>query len=240
MPTTSQLLIRDFLSSRSGPLEYQQVWQAMKDFTLNRDVTTPDELWLLEHQPVYTLGQAGVQSHVLDAGDIPVIKIDRGGQVTYHGPGQLMCYTLLDLKRHNMSVRELVVLLEDVVVDVLSRYGVSANGSREAPGVYVGNKKIAALGLRISRGRSYHGLCLNIDFDASPFAGINPCGYEGMQITQLTDFTGKKIKPDENGLMQQVAKQLVQIIADKLGYAGNTINCHAGPDWLVSNQGAQA
>lgn len=238
MPATSQLVIRDFLSSRSGPLEYRQVWQAMKEFTRSRDATTPDELWLLEHQPVYTLGQAGKQSHVLDAGNIPVIKIDRGGQVTYHGPGQLMCYTLLDLKRHNMSVRDLVVLLEDVVIEVLAHYGVTANGSREAPGVYVGDRKIAALGLRISRGRSYHGLCLNIDFDAGPFAGINPCGYEGMQVTQLADFTGTR-NSGGNSLMQALAKQLVMVIANKLGIESSNIVYPANLEWPVSHQGVR-
>lgn len=224
MSATSQLVVRNYLSSRSGPLEYSQVWQAMKEFTHKRDATTPDELWLLEHQSVYTLGQAGKQSHVLNAGDIPVVKIDRGGQVTYHGPGQLMCYTLLDLKRHGISVRDLVVLLEEVVIDTLAHYGVSANGSREAPGVYVGSKKIAALGLRISRGRSYHGLCLNIDFDAEPFAGINPCGYEGMQVTQLVEQWEGDGQPNQSlGLIEEVAGLLTGIFSARLGYPEQSI-----------------
>ena len=167
--------------------EYLTTWQAMQDFTAARGPDTPDEMWLLEHPPVYTLGLAGKPEHLLRASDIPVVKIDRGGQITYHGPGQIVVYLLLDLKRRNIGVKELVRRMEQAVIDLLAGYGTRAERRDKAPGVYVGNAKIAALGLRIRNGCCYHGLCLNVDMDLSPYAAINPCGYEGLAVTQCRD-----------------------------------------------------
>jgi len=157
----------------------------MRAFTDSRDATTADELWVLEHPAVYTLGQAGKREHILNANDIPVVESDRGGQVTFHGPGQIIIYTLIDLRRAGMGIRDLVVRLENAVIDTLSQFNVTALGRRDAPGVYVGDAKIAALGLRVRRGCSYHGLSLNIDMDLAPFNGINPCGYEGLAVTSM-------------------------------------------------------
>ena len=167
--------------------EYLPTWQAMQAYTAARGPQTPDELWLLQHPPVYTLGLAGKPEHLLRASDIPVVKIDRGGQITYHGPGQIVIYLLLDLKRRNIGVKELVRRMEQAVIDLLEGYGVRAERRDKAPGVYVGNAKIAALGLRIRNGCCYHGLCLNVDMDLSPYAAINPCGYEGLAVTQCRD-----------------------------------------------------
>jgi lipoyl(octanoyl) transferase len=167
-----------------GLVEYLPIWQAMQDFTATRGPDTPDEIWLLEHPPVYTLGLAGKSEHLLRATDIPVVKIDRGGQITYHGPGQIVVYLLLDLKRRNIGVKALVRRMEQAVIDLLAGYGIKAERRDKAPGVYVGNAKIAALGLRIKNGCCYHGLCLNVDMDLSPYAAINPCGYEGLAVTQ--------------------------------------------------------
>ncbi|MBF0256295.1 MAG: lipoyl(octanoyl) transferase LipB [Gammaproteobacteria bacterium] len=169
-----------------GLTPYAQSWQAMRDFTDQRTPDTADELWLLQHPPVFTLGQAGRPEHLLDPGDIPVIHCDRGGQVTYHGPGQLIAYVLLDLRRAGIGVKALVQLLEQAVIDLLATQGISANARRDAPGVYVDGAKIAALGLRVRQGRSYHGLSLNCDLDLSPFARINPCGHAGLEVTSLS------------------------------------------------------
>ena len=175
-----------------GRVDYQSTLQAMQDFTASRDVNTPDELWLLEHPPVYTQGQAGKSVHVLDLGGIPIVQIDRGGQVTYHGPGQMVGYLLFDLKRHKIGVRDLVRKIEQSVIDLLAEYGISSYGKVDAPGVYVMRDgieaKIAALGLRIRNGCSYHGLSLNVNMDLEPFQRINPCGYAGMKVTQIADF----------------------------------------------------
>ncbi len=172
-----------------GPADYDTVWQAMRRFTQARGPETPDELWLLEHAPVYTLGQAGRHDHLLNTAGIPVVQCDRGGQVTYHGPGQLMLYALLDLRRHGLYVRDYVALLEAVVIRCLADAGLGAQRLAGAPGVYVGHEgglaKIAALGLRVRRQYAYHGLALNVDMDLAPFAGINPCGYAGMATTDL-------------------------------------------------------
>lgn len=180
------------LSRRLGLAEYVPTWQAMQEFTAARDETTPDELWLLEHPSVYTQGQAGKPEHVLNPGAIPIVQIDRGGQVTYHGPGQLIAYLLLDLKRHKVGVRELVRKLEQSVIDVLAQYDIAAYGKVDAPGVYVMRDgveaKIAALGLRIRNGCSYHGLSFNVNMDLEPFSRINPCGYAGLHVTQLADY----------------------------------------------------
>jgi lipoyl(octanoyl) transferase len=173
---------------RSGLVEYLPTWQAMQRFTDERDADTDDEIWLLQHPPVFTLGMAADPSHVLAAGDIPVVQTDRGGQVTYHGPGQLVLYTLFDLRRNGLGVRDLVMRLERAVIELVGAHGVQAVGRRDAPGVYVGGRKLASIGMRIRRGASYHGLALNVDMDLSPFARINPCGMAGMQVTQLADL----------------------------------------------------
>jgi lipoyl(octanoyl) transferase len=172
-----------------GRVEYGPTWRAMQAFTAARTADTPDEVWLLEHPAVYTLGVAGRDEHLprIDNG-IPVVRIDRGGQITYHGPGQLIAYLLLDMRRMGLTIRPLVRRMEGAVIDLLAGYGIESRGSVEAPGVYVGNAKIAALGLRIRNGCCYHGLALNIDMDLSPFHAINPCGYPGLEVTQLADL----------------------------------------------------
>lgn len=171
-----------------GLQPYEPVSQAMHDFTDMRDDTTPDEIWLVEHLPVFTQGQAGKAEHLLMTGDIPVIQSDRGGQVTYHGPGQQVMYVLLNLKRRKLGVRELVTLLEQTVVNTLAEYGIDAHPRADAPGVYVGEMKICSLGLRIRKGCSFHGLALNINMDLTPFQRINPCGYAGMEMTQVRQW----------------------------------------------------
>lgn len=170
-----------------GVRPYQQIAQAMGEFTYNRDQQTLDELWLVQHHPVFTQGQAGKAGHILNAGDIPVIQSDRGGQVTYHGPGQQILYVLLDLKRYQLNIRQLVSLLEHCAIDTLKDIGIDAQSCASAPGVYVGNKKIASLGLRIRRGCSLHGLALNVAMDLAPFNRIHPCGYSGLIMTQVSD-----------------------------------------------------
>ncbi|WP_137888515.1 lipoyl(octanoyl) transferase LipB [Pseudomonas sp. 2FE] len=173
-----------------GQVPYEPTWHAMQHFTDARGPLTPDEIWLLQHPPVFTQGQAGKAEHVLFPGDIPVVKVDRGGQVTYHGPGQLVGYLLLDVRRLDIGVRELVSRIESSLIDLLASYGVSAVAKADAPGVYVDGAKIASLGLRIRNGRSFHGLALNVDMDLEPFGRINPCGYAGMAMTQLRDLVG--------------------------------------------------
>ena len=172
------LIVRDL-----GLQDYEPTWRAMREFTDSRDAATPSELWIVEHPPVFTQGQAGKPEHVLAAGDIPVVQTDRGGQVTYHGPGQLVIYLLLSLREAGLGIRRLVTHLEQAVIDALADYGVSAEARRDAPGVYVDGRKIASLGLRVRRGYTYHGLALNVDNDLEPFARINPCGYAGLQVT---------------------------------------------------------
>lgn len=168
-----------------GRQPYEPVSQAMHDFTDTRDETTADELWLVEHDPVFTQGQAGKAEHVLVPGDIPVIQSDRGGQVTYHGPGQQVMYVLLNLRRRKLGVRDLVTVLEQTVVNTLAEVGIEAYPRADAPGVYVDGRKICSLGLRIRKGCSFHGLALNVDMDLSPFLRINPCGYAGLEMTQV-------------------------------------------------------
>ena len=215
MSVDTQLHVRQFIvdTSPAQLLDYEPVWQAMKDFTRTRSEATADELWLLEHGPVFTLGKAADEAHVLDAGNIPMVRVDRGGQVTYHGPGQIMAYAMINLSRRNLGVRALVECLEKTVIDVLASYGIEAYGDRKAPGVYVEQKKIAALGLRVSRSCSYHGLCFNFDFDTTPFAGINPCGFADLEVTQLREHVG--VLPDKSVL----AKQLVAALAAQLDYS---------------------
>ena len=171
-----------------GRVEYEPTWQAMLEFTTSRTAETPDEIWIVEHPPVFTLGQAGKPEHLLIDIGIPVVKIDRGGQITYHGPGQVVLYLLLDLQRLKIKVRELVTAIEQAVIDFLAFYGVTADRLAGAPGVYVGEAKIAALGLKIKNGCSYHGLSLNVDMDLHPFTAINPCGYAGLKVVQTKDF----------------------------------------------------
>lgn len=195
-----------------GQQDYASCWQAMSDFTNQRDEATLDQLWLVEHPPVFTQGQAGKAEHVLVPGDIPVVQTDRGGQVTYHGPGQLVAYPLLDLRRLKIGVRDLVTALEQTIIATLAHYGIDSAAKPDAPGVYVNGRKIASLGLRVRRGCSFHGLALNVDMDLSPFLRINPCGYQGLAMTQIRDLVADC--PD----LPQVQNQLVMEFARKLGY----------------------
>jgi len=184
-----------------GRVDYEPTWRAMQAFTAARDADTPDELWLLEHPPVYTLGQAGKAEHLIAATDIPVVPIDRGGQITYHGPGQVVAYVLVDLRRRGYGIRELVARMEQAVIDLLAARGVAADRLAGAPGVYVDGAKIAALGLRVKHGCTYHGLALNVDMDLAPFAAINPCGYPGMAVTQCRDLgVGLSLRQAEDAL----------------------------------------
>lgn len=171
-----------------GLVEYEPTWRTMQEFTDERGPETADEIWLLEHPPVFTLGLNGRREHLLAPGDIPIVKVDRGGQVTYHGPGQLVVYPLLDLKRWSISIRDLVVRLENAVIELCAKYGISAAGRRDAPGVYVEGRKLASIGLRVRRGCTYHGLALNVMNDLEPFSRINPCGFAGLQLTRLADL----------------------------------------------------
>jgi lipoyl(octanoyl) transferase len=180
---------RPLIVKQLGQVDYEPTWRAMQDFTSRREPDTPDELWLCEHPPVFTQGLAGKPEHLLADIGIPVVKIDRGGQVTYHGPGQLVCYLLLDLKRRGLTIKGLVNRMEQAVIDLLAEFGVSAERLSGAPGVYVAGAKIAALGLKVKNGCCYHGLALNVAMDLAPFAAINPCGYPGMAVTQISAFT---------------------------------------------------
>lgn len=200
---------------RLGMVDFASTFESMKVFTADRTQTTEDEIWLLQHPPVYTQGLSGKAEHVLDAGDIPVIHIDRGGQVTYHGPGQWIAYVLFDLRRAGMTIRELVERLEVAVVNLLADYGVAAYGDPGARGVYVQGRKIAALGLKVSRGRSYHGLSLNVDMDLSPFAGINPCGYEGLEVTSVARELGADQAVDVSELGERLLYYLEQALPAK-------------------------
>jgi lipoyl(octanoyl) transferase len=193
-----------------GRVAYEPVWRAMQAFTAERTESTADELWVLEHSPVFTLGQAGKREHVLAPSEIPVLAVDRGGQVTYHGPGQVVTYVLVDLKRRGYGVKELVWRMEQAVIDLLARHKTIATRKPGAPGVYVNGAKIAALGLRVKRGCSYHGLALNVAMDLKPFSQINPCGYPGMPVTQTLNL-GITDTPDQLG--EQLGRQLVALVA---------------------------
>lgn len=201
--------MRTVVLRKPGLRAYEQTYRAMSDYTLQRDVHSEDEIWCLEHTPVYTLGLAGKQEHVLDKGDIPLFSSDRGGQVTYHGPGQLVIYLLLDLKRAKLGIKDYVSLLEQSVIDYLADLKIQAQRREGAPGVYVQGSKIAALGIRVRRGCSYHGLALNVNMDLAPFKGINPCGYPQLSVTQLADY-----RPELT--IEQVAPVLVAKLADSL------------------------
>jgi len=206
MPAAGTVVVR-----RLGRRDYLAVWQAMQRFTDARDETTCDELWLVEHPPVFTVGLNGKPEHLLTPGDIPVVKVDRGGQVTYHGPGQIVLYFLLDLRRRKIGVRELVTLMEQSVINLLAFYGITAISRSDAPGVYVNGAKIAALGLRVRRGCSYHGLALNVDLDLEPFARINPCGYPGLAVTQLRDM-------GVSDSQEAIETKLLHIVGEQLGF----------------------
>lgn len=194
-----------------GRRPYEPVWQAMRQLTDSRDADTPDQLWLVEHDPVFTQGQAGRPEHLLMPGDIPVVQTDRGGQVTYHGPGQVVLYPLLDVRRGHIGVRDLVSALENAVIDLLAEHRVDARARPDAPGVYVGEAKIASLGLRIRRGASFHGVALNVVGDLSPFYRINPCGYAGLEMTRLADLV------EETPEMERVGHRLAECLASRLG-----------------------
>lgn len=204
----SAILVR-----RLGLVDYEPTWRAMQAFTAKRTPETPDEIWLLQHPPVYTLGLNGKPEHLPEKTTIPVVKIDRGGQVTYHGPGQIVAYLLLDLRRLGLGVRELVRRMEQSVVELLANHRVSAEARVSAPGVYVSDAKIAALGLRIKNGCSYHGLAFNVDMDLAPFYAINPCGFPGLKVTQTRDLG---IADDLDRLSDALAQKLVaQITKDR-------------------------
>ena len=200
----SPLLVRRF----PGLQPYEPVWRAMQAFTDRRDERTPDELWVVEHQPVFTLGQAGKWEHVLMPGDIPVVPVDRGGQVTYHGPGQIVAYPLIDLRRSGLGVREFVHRIEQAIIDTLAEWNVVAVRKDGAPGVYVNGAKIAALGLRVRRGCTFHGLAFNVAMDLEPFQRINPCGFRGLDVVQLADLGGPSMLSDvETVLVAGLARQ---------------------------------
>jgi lipoyl(octanoyl) transferase len=206
MPHDGSLLVKHL-----GLRPYAETWQAMRDYTDRRDVSSTDQLWLLQHPPVFTLGQAGKPEHLINPGTIPVIKTDRGGQVTYHGPGQLVAYLLLDLRRAGLGVRGLVSLLEQAVIAMLAADSIDAAARQDAPGVYVKEAKIASIGLRVRHGCSFHGLSMNIAMDLSPFDRINPCGYPGLRVTQLSEWVADADLP-------KVQRELPQHLAEGLGY----------------------
>lgn len=207
----NQIIVRDL-----GHREYQPVWQEMQAFTDTRTDTTPDEIWLVEHPPVFTQGQAGKAEHLLNPGDIPVVQSDRGGQVTYHGPGQIVVYFLLNLRRKGYGVRELVTHIETLVVNTLKSVGIESASRPNAPGVYVEGQKICSLGLRVRRGCSFHGLALNVDMDLSPFLRINPCGYQGMAMTQVRDLAPEITLND-------VKRILIDKLVEQLHYSQVTL-----------------
>lgn len=188
--------------------DYEPVWREMQAFTDSRDKQTPDQLWLVQHPPVFTQGQAGKAEHVLAPGDIPVIQVDRGGQVTYHGPGQIVAYPLIDIRRKGIGVREFVNRIEEAIIGVLSRHGVQGQRVEGAPGIYVDGNKVASLGLRVRRGCTFHGLAFNIDMDLEPFLRINPCGYAGLRVTQLSDLAVVTFEQAEQELVENLARQL--------------------------------
>lgn len=210
-------LAKPLLTRYLGVQPYEAVWQRMRDFTDQRSAQTADELWLVQHPPVFTQGQAGRPEHLLNPADIPVVQTDRGGQVTYHGPGQLVAYPLLDLRRLHIGVRELVSLLENCVIEFLSRWNLTAVARPDAPGVYVEGRKIASLGLRVRRGCSFHGVSLNVQMDLAPFLRINPCGYNGLQMTQMAAWVDPASLDFAN-----LEQAFAQLLATNLGFAGST------------------
>ena len=220
-PAPNQTFQPDVLVRQLGLQDYTPVWRAMQAFNKSRNPQTSDEIWLLEHPPVYTLGLNGKPEHVLNSGDIPLVQTDRGGQVTYHGPGQLVAYLMLDLKRRGLGVRSLVTLIEQSIIDLLATYGIDSEARQDAPGVYLDGAKLAALGLRIKQGCSYHGLSLNIDMDLEPFDRINPCGYEGLTVTQLRSL-------GVSDPLDKIADKLMNHIAKRLGASLNRTTSNEG------------
>ena len=206
MSATDVLVIR-----HPGRVDYETAWHDMQNFTNSRDHNTPDELWFLEHPPVFTQGRNGKQEHLHNPGEIPVINTDRGGQVTYHGPGQLIAYPLLNVNRRQLGVQSLVQILEQAVIDLCTDYRIDAHRREKAPGVYVDDRKLAALGLRIRKGCSFHGLSLNIDMDLTPFSMIDPCGYAGMEVTQLRDLGVKASMKTITNQFQNHLEHLLKI-----------------------------
>ena len=212
---------------RLGRTDYEPVWRAMQRFTNERTEKTADELWLVEHPAVFTQGQAGKAEHLLAPGTIPVIQVDRGGQVTYHGPGQIVAYPLVDIRRRRIGVRDLVRCIEEAIIQVLAGYGVEGERLADAPGVYVNGAKIAALGLRVRRGCAFHGLALNIDMDLEPFQRINPCGFRGLQVTQLVSFAAVKPREVEDLLVDRLASQLGYASIHWLASSGVPMQCES-------------
>ena len=204
--------VNSLIVRQLGRQAYLPIWQAMQDYTDNRDEASPDELWLVEHEPVFTQGQAGKAEHILAPGNIPVVKVDRGGQVTYHGPGQQMLYVLLNMKRNKLGVRNLVTALESCVVQSLKSYGIEAYPRSDAPGVYVDAKKICSIGLRIRRGCSFHGLALNVNMDLSPFQRINPCGYAGLEMVDCAQLNGPSNMAEAGTLIVNHLCELLEIL----------------------------
>jgi lipoyl(octanoyl) transferase len=197
---------------RLGRVEYEPTWRAMQRFTDERNAATADEIWFLEHPPVFTLGMNASPAHVLAPGDIPVVQIDRGGQVTYHGPGQLVVYPLVDLRRAKLGVRDIVTALEKSVIQMAAEFGITAEARREAPGIYVGGKKLGSVGIRIRRHSSYHGVAVNVNLDLEPFQRINPCGYQGLEMTHLGQLGGP-------GTVERAADALEPYLLRALGFA---------------------
>jgi len=195
--------------SHLGRVDYASTWHAMQRFTAERSAASADEIWFLEHDPIFTLGMNASRAHLIAPGDIPVLQIDRGGQVTYHGPGQLVVYPLVDLKRAGLSVRDLVSALENAIISYAAEFGIGAHCRKSAPGVYVGERKLASLGIRIRRGASYHGLALNVHMDLEPFGRIDPCGFPGLQMTQLADLGGpQRVELAARGLEPHLLRAL--------------------------------
>lgn len=218
------LLVKSYLGDRASLVPYESALVAMRDFTRNRSADSQDELWILEHEPVYTLGQAASAEHIFASANVPVVRTDRGGEVTYHGPGQLMLYFLADISRLKLTVRSCVVKLEAVIIRVLKKYGVDSRGDRDAPGVYVGQKKIASIGLRFSRGKCYHGMGLNYDATLEAFSHINPCGYAGLSMTQISDCCAPI--PSK----EKLVKALSEAFEEEFGYRSAT---RTQSDWTV-------
>lgn len=206
----STLIIREL-----GQVDYQSTWQAMQDFTNARHVETPDEIWLLEHPSVFTLGQNTQPQHLLHPSSLPIIQTDRGGQVTYHGPGQLILYTLIDLKRKKYQIRQFVSLLEEAVINLLHELGITAAANLKAPGVYVNDKKICSIGLRVRKGCTYHGIAFNLNMDLQPFSLINPCGFTGLQMTQLSELG---IEAD----ITLIGRRLINYLIEKFSYTNHS------------------
>ena len=208
----TELQVREF-----DVCDYEPVWQQMSDYTQNRKPESPDQVWYLQHYPVYTLGLNGKHEHVLNRNDIPLVQVDRGGQVTYHGPGQLVVYFMIDMKRKQLGIKQMVRLMEQAVIDYLNELGITAERKDGAPGIYISGAKIAALGLRVKKGCTYHGLSLNVDMDLTPFSGINPCGYQDMPVTQIKDLlktNGPANAPD----IEAVKRRLHHFICQHLRY----------------------